>query len=290
MTLGEKIKKIREAKGFSQKQVGEQLGMTSQNYGKWETGKVDPPLSKLQTLATILGVSLESLLNDESNQKATIVSLINQKGGTGKTTIAIALATMHTHQQKAKVCIIDCDFQQSVVSYDELEKRQGVKPVVDVIPLPVHQTKRFILTFTELLEECKEKYDLVIIDTMGSFHDVETISSIISLSDMAIIPIEPTTVALQSSADSIELVQEVQQERKRKNKMPLIAKGIISKANQTTESKEFSNLNEIEGLEIFKNAINYLAVYNKELSLHYPIEHKNFLPVYKEFLATLSSI
>lgn len=281
--IGDNIKRLRQQKGLSQKQIAEIMDMSYQNIGKWETGAVEPPISKLTILAQVLGTTLETILG-LSLEKTTskVLSFVNQKGGTGKTTIAIALATMYATTENAKVCIIDCDFQQSAVKHAELEE-QVRAPIVDVISLPVHQTKRFVLTFTNLLEKCKDEYDLVFVDTMGSFHDLETIGSIISLSDIVVIPIEPTVVALQSSVDSIALVKEIQRERKSLGQMPLRAKGIISKATQTLESKDFVGQRDIEGLEMFVNPINFLAVYHKELSLHAPIQHKNFIPVYNEF-------
>ena len=53
MSVNEKIKLIREAKGLTQEQVAEKLGVSPTAYGNIERGDNDPKLSKLGLMRQI---------------------------------------------------------------------------------------------------------------------------------------------------------------------------------------------------------------------------------------------
>lgn len=61
MELGDCIKKIREAKGLSQKQVAAACRMDTGNYSRIENGKTDPSFSSVVKIAKALGVELTDL-------------------------------------------------------------------------------------------------------------------------------------------------------------------------------------------------------------------------------------
>jgi transcriptional regulator with XRE-family HTH domain len=63
MSVNEKLKLVRQAKGFTQEEVAEKLGISASTYGDIERGDRDPKLSKLQKIADVLEVSLLDLLN-----------------------------------------------------------------------------------------------------------------------------------------------------------------------------------------------------------------------------------
>ena len=62
---GATIKRLREAKGITQTQLAEQIGVSSKAVSKWETAKGLPDISLLQTLSQALGVSVIELMNGE---------------------------------------------------------------------------------------------------------------------------------------------------------------------------------------------------------------------------------
>ncbi len=61
MDLGDCIKKVREAKGLSQKEVALAAKIDTSNYSKIESGKTDPAFSSVMKIAKALGVSLADL-------------------------------------------------------------------------------------------------------------------------------------------------------------------------------------------------------------------------------------
>ena len=62
---GATIKAIREAKGITQTQLAEMIGVTGKAVSKWETGKGLPDISLLQPLATALDTSVMALMTGE---------------------------------------------------------------------------------------------------------------------------------------------------------------------------------------------------------------------------------
>lgn len=58
MTIGERIREARTAKGLTQEQLAEQVHVTKQAVYKYETGIVtNIPLDKLESIAVCLGVA-----------------------------------------------------------------------------------------------------------------------------------------------------------------------------------------------------------------------------------------
>jgi len=60
---GTTIKTIREAKGLTQTELAQRIGVTGKAVSKWETGKGLPDISLLQPLATALDTSVIELMN-----------------------------------------------------------------------------------------------------------------------------------------------------------------------------------------------------------------------------------
>lgn len=62
---GPAIKRFREARGLTQAELGEKIGVGSKAVSKWETGRGLPDISLIQPLAETLGVSVIELMNGE---------------------------------------------------------------------------------------------------------------------------------------------------------------------------------------------------------------------------------
>ena len=57
-----RLKELRLAKSMTLKAMADMLGMVQRNYQRYETGEVDPPLSKAIALADYFNVSLDYLV------------------------------------------------------------------------------------------------------------------------------------------------------------------------------------------------------------------------------------
>lgn len=65
MLLGEKLKKLRKARGLSQEQLADQLNVSRQAISKWELGESTSDTDNLVALSDYYGVSLDYLLRDQ---------------------------------------------------------------------------------------------------------------------------------------------------------------------------------------------------------------------------------
>jgi len=64
MTLGEKIKNRRLSMALSQEKLSQEMNVSRSAIAKWETNKGMPDLPNLVTLANVLNVSLDFLMNE----------------------------------------------------------------------------------------------------------------------------------------------------------------------------------------------------------------------------------
>lgn len=63
MNVGQKIKKIRELKNFTQAHVAEKLHLSLSGYGKIERDETDITLNRLSEIAEILGTDYNTILS-----------------------------------------------------------------------------------------------------------------------------------------------------------------------------------------------------------------------------------
>lgn len=65
--LSERIYQLRRARGLSQEQLAERVGVSRQTVSKWETGLSTPELEKLRALCDCFGVALDALVAEETD-------------------------------------------------------------------------------------------------------------------------------------------------------------------------------------------------------------------------------
>ena len=69
MSLGEKIKKLRVEKNWTQEQFAEMMGVSAQAVSRWETDSSMPDISMLAPIAYTFNVSCDYLLGVDLNSK-----------------------------------------------------------------------------------------------------------------------------------------------------------------------------------------------------------------------------
>lgn len=70
MTFGEKLSKIRKEKNITQEQLAEKLGVSRQAISKWESNTAFPETEKLIKMSELFDCSLDYLLKDSVESKA----------------------------------------------------------------------------------------------------------------------------------------------------------------------------------------------------------------------------
>ena len=64
MTLGEKLQKLRKARGLTQEELAEKVGVSRQSLSKWESDGALPDTANIILLADLFGVSTDYLLRE----------------------------------------------------------------------------------------------------------------------------------------------------------------------------------------------------------------------------------
>ena len=62
MHIGQKIKKLRELKNLTQSHLADELGVTQSAYSKIEQGETEVSYSRLEKIASVLGMKPEELI------------------------------------------------------------------------------------------------------------------------------------------------------------------------------------------------------------------------------------
>lgn len=68
MKIGEKIKKLREFRNYTQEYIAKALDMTQAGYSRIERDEVDLNLSRLEQIANLLNISIEDVLGFDTKQ------------------------------------------------------------------------------------------------------------------------------------------------------------------------------------------------------------------------------
>jgi chromosome partitioning protein len=126
---------------------------------------------------------------------ARILAVVNQKGGAGKTTIALNLAAVLA-ETGARVLLIDADPQHTATDWSAV--REKAPPFVLIaLPQPVLHRD---------LPELAADYDFVVID--GPPRNYEVTRSAIAAADLVLIPVQPSGADFWASRETVKLAQE----------------------------------------------------------------------------------
>ncbi|MGN1060673.1 MAG: helix-turn-helix domain-containing protein [Candidatus Coproplasma sp.] len=66
-SIGERIAKLRNSSGLTQKELGDKLNVSAQAVSKWENGLSEPDIDTLKKLSVIFGVSVSELVDEEAH-------------------------------------------------------------------------------------------------------------------------------------------------------------------------------------------------------------------------------
>jgi chromosome partitioning protein len=117
---------------------------------------------------------------------ARVVSVVQQKGGVGKTTTAMSLASICA--EAARTLVVDIDPQGSATWW---ATNAGERLPFDF----TSETNPSILG--QLHEIAADRYDVVIVDTPSSLEGQDVLRTVLANSDYVIAPTEPAPLAVQ---------------------------------------------------------------------------------------------
>lgn len=123
-----------------------------------------------------------------------VLSLLNEKGGAGKSTVAINLACA-LHRAGRRVVLIDADPQGTSRDWREASPEGADLPPVVVLDRP-----ELLLSSLKTIAA-----DIAIIDTPAKAEKMS--ANVVRISDVAIIPVQPSAADIWASAAAVKLIQ-----------------------------------------------------------------------------------
>lgn len=124
-----------------------------------------------------------------------IVGVLNQKGGVGKTTIAVNLAACFS-RAGLRVLLVDADPQGSALAWSAARQAEPLFVVVGMAKPTLHRE----------LPALRKPYDVVVIDGAPRGNDLGR--AVIMASDLVLIPVQPSPYDVWAAADTVQLISE----------------------------------------------------------------------------------
>ena len=130
---------------------------------------------------------------NRKNRRLQVIAVLNQKGGSGKTTIAVNLAHA-LRRQGQEVLIVDADPQGSARDWSE-NSANGVCPVVGLDRE----------TLSRDLPAVTESFDWVVIDGPPQLAGIS--AAAVKVADAVLIPVQPSPYDVWSCADLVDILE-----------------------------------------------------------------------------------
>ena len=188
-----------------------------------------------------------------------VISIVNEKGGSGKTTLAVNLAA-RLAEDGDNVLLIDADPQKSTEVFSDMRSQSGLKPLFSNV-------SRTGVSLGDEIERMKKAFDTIIIDTGG--RDSKEMRKAMLKSNIVIIP----TIPSQYDVPVLESMLEIYDESRQVNER-LLAFVLVNRASPNPFLfKELENLKDfvatikaekgLENVVLLKNSLFERQAYRK---------------------------
>lgn len=120
MTLGQKLKNLRNEKRLTQKDLADQLHVSFQTISKWESDINEPDIATLKELARFYGCSLDYLLNDTNDAPKKDDSDKEENKPT-----EIVTKTIIVHEKEKHICArCGKEIPDNELTYEDVTKKE----------------------------------------------------------------------------------------------------------------------------------------------------------------------
>lgn len=157
-----------------------------------------------------------------------IISIVNQKGGVGKTTLTISIAHQLAILNSGDILVVDADPQQSCLNWSSVRDSKLPFAVIGLAKKSLHRD----------LPNLAKNYKHVIIDSPPSTTDLTR--SCIMAADLVLVPCTPSPYDIWASTGTIELIREAAM-YKEKLKSAFVINRKISNTIIARDSEEVLN-------------------------------------------------
>lgn len=171
-----------------------------------------------------------------------VISFANPKGGAGKTTTALLLATELAARQ-AEVVIIDADPEKWISQWAALpSKPERIEIISDV-------TEDSII---EQIDSAAQRVHFVVVDLEGTASLM--VANAIGMSDLVLIPIQGSSMDARGGAKTIRLIRN----QERMARRPIAHSVVLTRTSAAVTSRALRNVQEqleASGIEVFATTI-----------------------------------
>lgn len=133
--------------------------------------------------------------SNQAGPRSPIVAILNQKGGVGKSTLALGLAA-YTVQTGGDALLVDCDPQATSSQITGILDNPGYDVVHELDPAWLDQVRS------------ARHRDLVVVDCPGSLEGQDVLAAVLGHADFALIPYDHTVMALTPTIKTARLAEE----------------------------------------------------------------------------------
>lgn len=171
-----------------------------------------------------------------------VISFANPKGGAGKTTTALLLATQLA-EKGAQVTIVDADPEKWISQWGALEGRPENIEIESAVTED---------TIVDLIDEAIGRSQFVIVDLEGTASLM--VANAIGMSDLVIIPTQGSSMDAKGGAKTIRLIRN--QERMTRRPIPHCV--VLTRTSAAVTSRALRNVQEqlmANGIDVLDTAI-----------------------------------
>lgn len=184
-----------------------------------------------------------------------VISVVNRKGGVGKSTVTMLLASALAKNKR--VIVLDCDEQRTVIDVLEMENEMYTedKPLVEVKAI----APMFVLDF---LKTFGSSYDVIFIDPPRITEDKTSnvLGQLLAVCDGVLIPVLGSMVDVLSTKAFLKVI-EAMAEYKKGNNIPFRYYGFINRFSTRKDNEHAMGFLGKIGLPMFKEPLKDLKIF-----------------------------